>query len=113
MNQIGVGNIKITKHEKKYIKRILETSRLSYGPISKEFEQRFADIHGSKFAIVCSSGTDALRIGLGAMKELYGWQDGDEVIVPSTTFVATVNIVLQNNMVPVFVDIDARTYNIT
>jgi dTDP-4-amino-4,6-dideoxygalactose transaminase len=47
-----------------------------------------------------------------AMKEYYGWQDGDEVIVPATTFIATSNIVLHNNMKPVFVDVDKETYNI-
>jgi perosamine synthetase len=45
------------------------------------------------------------------LKEVHGYQDGDEVLVPATTFIATSNIVLQNNMVPVFVDVDPVTFN--
>ncbi len=47
-----------------------------------------------------------------ALKETHGWKDGDEVLVPSVTFVATANVVLHNNLQPVFVDVDPRTYNI-
>jgi perosamine synthetase len=46
------------------------------------------------------------------LKIRHGWSDGDEVIVPAVTFVATSNIVLHNNMVPNFVDVEADTYNI-
>lgn len=59
-----------------------------------------------------NSGTDALRIGLAALKLKYKWKDGDEVLVPAVTFVATANIVIQNNLKPVFVDVDLSTYNI-
>ena len=51
-------------------------------------------------------------MGLAALKEKYAWEDGDEVIVPALTFVATANIVIYNNMKPVFVDVDPLTYNI-
>ena len=63
------------------------------------------------YGVFCNSGTSALQIALGALKEYYGYQDGDEVLVPATTFIATSNVVLQNGLKPVFVDVDARTFN--
>ncbi len=110
--QIGVGGLTISKLGKKYVNQVLASNRLSYGPFSQRFESEFAKEHSVKFASFMNSGTDALRIGLAAMKARFGWKDGDEVIVPAVTFVATANVVLQNNMKPVFVDVDSRTYNI-
>jgi dTDP-4-amino-4,6-dideoxygalactose transaminase len=59
-----------------------------------------------------NSGTSALQVALAALKETYGYEDGDEVLVPATTFIATSNVVIQNNLKPVFVDVDPRTFNI-
>ncbi|MCM8788196.1 MAG: DegT/DnrJ/EryC1/StrS family aminotransferase [Candidatus Omnitrophica bacterium] len=91
--------------------RIL-SSGLSYGSMSKMFESRFADEHQCRFGIFCNSGTSALHIAIAALKETYGWKNGDEIIVPAITFIATSNMVLYNNLVPVFVDVDRKTYNI-
>ncbi len=110
--QITVGDIRLGEQEKKNVMKVLDSNRLSYGPFSREFEALFAKQHDSKFAVFCNSGTSALQIALAALKIKAGWQDGDEVIVPSVTFVATSNIVLHNNMTPVFVDVDPHTYNI-
>lgn len=110
--QIGVGDIVLGEHEKKYLQQVIDSSRLSYGPMSREFERRIAKEHDSKFAIFCNSGTSALLVALQSLKEKFGWQDGDEVIVPGLTFIATSNIVLQSNMVPVFVDAEPDSYNI-
>lgn len=112
MKQIGVGDIQLGPLERKYLKQVIDSSRLSYGPMSKDFEKRMAEAHDSKFAVFCNSGTSALLVALQVLKEKYGWSDGDEVIVPATTFIATSNIVLQSNMIPVFVDADPNTYNI-
>lgn len=90
---------------------VLSSGRLSYGPYHRKFESAFAKAHDSKYAVFCNSGTSALQIALQALKELHGWNDGDEVLVPAVTFVATANIVLHNRMVPVFVDVE-NTYNI-
>ena len=110
--QIGVGGVQLGAEEKRLLNQVIDSNRLSYGPMTKEFEEVFAAEHDSEYGIFCNSGTSALHIALAALKIKYGWKDGDEVIVPSTTFVATSNIVIHNNMVPVFVDIDERTYNI-
>lgn len=110
--QIGVGCADITDLEKKYVNEVLESGRLSYGKFSEAFERKFAAAHDRKFAILSNSGTSSLQVALAAMKEKWRWSDGDEVIVPALTFIATSNIVLQNGMKVVFVDIDPRTYNI-
>lgn len=72
------------------------------------FEKEFAEFCGSKYALSCVNGSVALRLALIAC----GVKPGDEVLVPPYTFIATASIVIEANCVPVFVDIDPRTYNI-
>ena len=74
----------------------------------KEFENNFAKLIGTKHAIGVGCGTDALLLSLEAM----GIGNGDEVITVAAGFPTTVNPIVQNGLVPVFVDIDPRTYNI-
>ncbi len=109
---IGSAGFKFGAKEKKYLADVIKSGRLSYGPWSKKFEDIFAKEHGAKFAVFSNSGTSALHMALAAMKEKYQWKDGDEVIVPAVTFIATSNIVIYNNMRPVFVDVERDTYNI-
>lgn len=110
--QIGVGDFNITEKEKEYINDVLNSRRLSHGKYLSKFEIEFARAHKAEYALVCSSGTDALRISLACLKEDENWKDGDEVIVPAITFVATSNIIIQNNMKPIFVDIEKDYYGI-
>lgn len=110
--QIGVGTIHITDSGKRYVNDVLNTSRLSYGPYSRRFESKFAKLHDCKHAVFTNSGTSSLQIALAVLKEKYGWNDGDEVLCPATTFIATSNIILQNNMRPVFVDVEPDIYSI-
>lgn len=109
--QLGVGGALITPLHKKYVNMVLNSGRLSYGPFLKAFENKFAALHSRRFAISANSGTSALQVAVHALKELDGWQDGDEILVPAMTFIATSNVVIQNRLKPVFVDIDPRTYN--
>jgi dTDP-4-amino-4,6-dideoxygalactose transaminase len=110
--QIGTGGSIITPSAKKLVGQVLDSGRLSYGPFLKKFEAKFAKKHGRKFAVTVNSGTGALLVAIQALKELENWKDGDEIIVPALTFIATSNVVLQNKLHPVFADIDAKTYNI-
>ncbi|MDO8500058.1 MAG: DegT/DnrJ/EryC1/StrS family aminotransferase [bacterium] len=110
--QIGVGGTVITALHKRYVGKVLASGRLSYGPFLKAFEMKFAKLHNRRFAVSANSGTSALQVALHALKELGNWKDGDEVLVPALTFIATSNVVIQNNLKPVFVDIDSRTYHI-
>ena len=113
MRHIGVGTFETTDRMRELVNEVLDSGRLSYGPMSRKFEQKFARIRGVRYAILSNSGTSSLHVALQALKEIHGWDDGDEVVVPASTFVATANIVIHNNMVPVFVDVDPVTYNIS
>src|SRR5205814_5597384 len=110
--EIGVGSLIIGPRERHYLQQVIKTSRVSYGPLSERFERELAGAHDLRFGVFCNSGTSALHIALAALKERHGWRDGDEVLVPAVTFVATANIVFHNRMKPVFVDVDPATYNI-
>lgn len=109
---IGVGTLNLDARARELVNRVLLSNRLSYGPMSRKFEADFANAHDCRFAVLSNSGTSALQIALQAMKELHGWEDGDEVIVPAVTFVASSNIVLHNRMKPVFVDVEPDYYGI-
>ena len=110
--EIGVGGLVITPQDKRLVNKVLDSNRLSYGPMTRRFEQEFAQLHNSKFSVFTNSGTSALHIAIAAMKEKYAWKDGDEILVPAVTFVATSNTVVYNNMKPVFVDVDPDSFNI-
>lgn len=89
--------------------RVLQSRTLGIGSQEiEEFEHKFAAFCQSSHAISCTNGTDALYIALQAM----GIGAGDEVIVPSYTFIATAIAVLMVNAIPVFADIDPDSYNI-
>ncbi len=110
--KICVGGIEIGEAEREYVGRVLDTGRLSYGPFMREFEQRFAEMQGAAHGVMSNSGTSALQLALHALKEIHGWSDGDEVVVPAVTFVATSNIVIHNQMKPVFVDVEREYYEL-
>jgi dTDP-4-amino-4,6-dideoxygalactose transaminase len=87
------------------VSRVIETSAFVGGSEVAAFEQAFADAHGQRFAIGCGSGTDALALALRAS----GIGPGDEVVVPSMTFVATAEAVVHCGATPVIVDVDPDT----
>lgn len=109
---IGVGTFVTTQRMRDLVSRVLDSGRISYGPMSLEFEQRFSRLHGCQYGILSSSGTSALQIGLQALKETRNWNNGDRVICPATTFIASANVILHNGMVPTFVDVDPVTFNL-
>lgn len=86
----------------------LKEKRLSQGKHVQRFEEEFARYTGVKHAIAVCNGTVALHVALATI----GVNSGDEVIVPSFSFVATANCVLYQKAKPVFVDIDPLTYNV-
>lgn len=110
--QIGVGGVSIDARARSLVNEVLDSGRLTAGPMMARFEQQFAKAHDSDFALMCNSGTSALQIALAALKERHGWEDGDEVLVPAVTFVATSNVVMYNGLKPVFVDVDPIYYGI-
>jgi len=108
--KIAIADLHIGKKAKEYVLKTLDSNRLSYGPMTEDFERQFAKIHRRKYAMVSNSGTSALQVALHALKEKYGWEDGDEVILPAVTFIASSNVVLHNRLKPVFVDVEPNYY---
>ena len=88
------------------IDRVLESERYILGPEVSAFEQEFAAYCGCEHAVGVANGTDAITIALRAM----GVGPGDEVVVPSFTFYASVEAIPATGATPVFCDIDAKTY---
>ncbi len=95
--------------EKEYLTKCIDSTFVStVGPFVPEFEEKFAEYTGAGKAVAVQSGTAALHISLYVL----GIRPGDEVIVPSLTFVATINPVLYVGARPVIVDVDPETWNI-
>ena len=111
MRNVTMAEWYVTRKQKKLVKEVLKSGRLTYGDKTRELERRFSEIHGVKHALFTSSGTAALKIALHALKDKHGWKDGDEVIIPAVTFVATMNVVIMNNLKPVLVDVKKETVN--
>jgi perosamine synthetase len=111
LRKITLGHLAINAAGKQYVNDALDNNRLSAGKYTARFESEFAALHGCQYGVFCNSGTSALQIALAALKEEFHYMDGDEVIVPATTFIATSNVILQNGLKPVFVDVDPLTFN--
>lgn len=84
---------------------VLRSGKWWYGDRVRELEAAYAAFQGSRFAVSCTNGTTALEMGLRAL----GVVDGDEVIVPPYTFIATASAVVTVGAIPVFADIDPAT----
>ena len=90
------------------LKEPIQSGWITQGPKVKEFETLFAERHNVKHALAVSNCTTALHLALIAC----GVKQGDEVIVPAFTWVATANAVIFCNATPVFIDIDPITFNL-
>ncbi len=88
--------------------RVIESSAFINGPDVNAFATELANYLGVRHVIPCANGTDALQIALMAL----GLKPGDEVITPSFTYIATVEVVALLGLKPVFVDVDADTFTI-
>ncbi|QQG46229.1 MAG: DegT/DnrJ/EryC1/StrS family aminotransferase [Candidatus Niyogibacteria bacterium] len=95
--------------EEKLVLEVLRSGTLSIGSKAKEFEKKFAEVLGVKYACAVSSGTAALHLALIAA----GIKEGDEIITSPFSFVASSNAILYVNAIPVFADIDPITFNIS
>src|SRR5262245_5443681 len=107
--RLAVAAPTLNGNEKRYVLECLETTWISsIGRFITEFEQEFARFCGVEHAVAVNNGTNALHLALVAL----GVEPGDEVVVPTLTYVAAANAVTYCGARPVFVDCNPRTLNI-
>jgi len=85
---------------------VMESSQFIGGKMVNDFTNNLAKYHGSKHVIPCANGTDALQIAMMAL----GLKAGDEVITPSFTYIATVEVAALLGIKPIFVEVDKQTF---
>lgn len=99
----------LSGNESRYIQQGLDSTFVSsVGPFVDQFEQQFAQFVGSRHAVACSSGTAALHVAM----RLLDVGPGDEVLVPTLTFIASANPIAYERATPVFIDAEPRTWNL-
>jgi len=94
------------------ITKVVDSGWYVQGTEVKYFEQEFADYCGTEHCIGVANGLDALSVTLRAWKEMGKLRDGDEVIVPSNTYIASILAITENDLVPVLVEPDEATFNL-
>ena len=105
---IPLARPEVTEEDIAAVTAVLRTPFLSGGPQVNAFEEAIAKYVGTRHAVAVNSGTSALHLVLRS----FGLKGGDEVIVPSFAFAAVGNVLLQENLVPVFADIESETFNL-
>jgi len=100
--------LKIKNEVNAAIENVLNTTAFINGPDVRAFADELAAYLGVKHVVPCANGTDALQIALMAL----GLQPGDEVITPSFTYIATVEVIALLRLKPMFVDVDADTFTL-
>lgn len=104
---IPLARPEITEADIAAVTSVLRTPFLSGGPQLKAFEDAIAKYVGVTHAVAVNSGTSALHLVLRS----FGLKAGDEVVIPSFAFAAVGNVLLQENLVPVFADLEPETFN--
>ncbi len=94
------------------IEDVIDSGRYILGPKVEEFEKKFAAYVGKKYAIGTGNCLDALTLIFRAYIELGVMKEGDEVIVPANTYIASILAITANNLKPILVEPEIRTYNI-
>lgn len=99
----------IGREEEEMIQKVLQSGWISMGPMVREFERKLSEYVGAKYVVMVNNGTSALIAAYLAS----GIRPGDKVLVPSYTFIATVNALLVIGARPILVDADRETFNVT
>lgn len=94
------------------VRRVVEGGWYLQGEENKAFASEYASFIGTRFCVGCGNGLDALTLILRAYKEMGVMKDGDEVIVPANTYIATILAITENNLVPVLVEPRIDTFQI-
>ncbi|POY34978.1 aminotransferase [Solitalea longa] len=108
--------LKVNQQYEKEIKvamnQVFDSGWYIQGEAVKRFEQNYADFCGTKHCIGVANGLDALILIIRAYKELGVFNEGDEIIVPSNTYIASILAISENNLIPVLVEPDEKTFNL-
>jgi len=105
---LGKANASFFREYREAFDRVLESGWYILGEAVKKFEKDFASFTGARFCSGVANGLDALILAL----KTFGFDKGDEVIVPSNTYIATILSIAHSGLRPVLVEPDIRTYNI-
>lgn len=108
---LGEVNRPFAEELKQAAARVIDSGRYIGGPEVDAFEKELAEATGTSYCVGISNGLDALRLIFRAYIELGRLAPGDEVLVPSNTYIASVLAVTDNGLVPVFVEPDPTTLN--
>jgi len=115
MIKIQVGDIIIGDEERQIINDIMDSHRLSEGPVTREFERLWANFIGTRFCVAVNSGTSALIAGIFALiydNRFPKVRKGKKVITSPVTYIATSSAIALAGLEPVFVDIDPQTFTL-
>ena len=94
------------------VSRVVDSGWYLQGAENDKFETNYSNWIGCKYTIGCANGLDSLILIFRAFKELGYMKDGDEVIVPANTYIATIIAITENNLIPVLVEPSINTYQI-
>lgn len=106
MKKIEMAEMYVDDEIKSKVIDVLNSKRYIKGEEGKKFEKEFAEYIGTKYGIATNSGTSGLYLAYYAL----GLKKGDEVVVPSHTFIATVSTAMHLGLKPIFVDVDPETF---
>src|SRR5512137_851243 len=106
--KIPMSSPDLTDFDRQAVIEVINTPNLSMGKYTPAFEKTFSDLTGAKHAIAVNSGTAGLHLCVRAA----GIGTGDLVITTPFSFVASTNVLLFENAIPVYVDVDPKTGNI-
>ena len=105
-------NAKYSSELLKVAQEVIESGWYLLGERVKEFENNLVDFQQGGNAVAVANGLDALRLIFKAYKELAFMQDGDEIIVPANTYIASILAITDNKLVPVLIEPDLLSYNL-
>lgn len=94
------------------VRRVVDSGWYLQGAENEAFEKEYAGYTGTKFAVGCANGLDALTLILRAYKELGVLQNGDEVMVPANTYIASILAITENQLTPVLIEPEITTFQI-
>jgi perosamine synthetase len=113
MNFIAVNEPLLNGNEKKYLNECIDSGWISSeGPFVKKLENDFSKYCGQSYGVAVANGSVAIDVAIRALKEVYNFSDGDEIIMPSFTIISCAQSVVYQGLKPVFIDANPSTWNI-